>query len=533
MLALLDGLGVPQNGSSTVFRAHRPNFELLEKYFPMATLQASGIAVGLPWGEEGNSEVGHITIGAGRPIFHYLPRIMLAIQDGSFFRNEAILEGINHVRKNNSRLHLLGLFSSGSVHSYAEHLYALLDLAKKEGIRKVYLHLFTDGRDASATEGAKFLEDLEFRIHENYPFAKIASISGRYFSMDRDEHWDRIERVYNLLANGKGKQFKLASSYVSSEYAAGRTDEFVEPGFYALDGSDIASGRIEKGDSVIFFNFREDSVRELTRAFTEESFDKFPREKILDFVFVTMTEYEKGLPVRVAFTPLDISWPIARVISEAGLKQLHIAETEKYAHVTYFFNGGYEKPFSGESRILVQSLSGAHFDEHPEMSSREITNDVLKKLGEYDFILFNLANADMVGHSGNFDATVRAIEVLDESIGRIFKAVLEIGGVMLVTGDHGNAEEKLYMVTGEKKTKHSINPVPLYLVAEDFRGTRARSNEEIVELYNKSSGILTDIAPTILELMGLPKPAEMTGVSLLPKLVGKIVPRARKWYDIF
>ncbi|MDP3762858.1 MAG: 2,3-bisphosphoglycerate-independent phosphoglycerate mutase [bacterium] len=516
VLIVLDGLGVPQMPDSPLAEAKLPTFKSLEENFPFTSLQASGVAVGLPWGEEGNSEVGHLTMGAGRVIYHHLPRIEVSIQDGSFFKNEALLKAKEHVLKNNSALHFLGLFSSGSVHAYPDHLYALLEFAKREGISKVYLHLFTDGRDAPAKEAGTFLQELEMRLAQNYPFAQIASLIGRDLAMDRDDHWDKIGRAYGLLVKGEGTIFKKASEYAAKEYGEGRTDEFIEPGRIENQES-----RIKNHDAAVFFNFREDSARELTRAFTEESFDKFAREKVPDLLFLTMTEYEKNMPALVLFGQLEADWPISRALSERGLSQLHVAETEKYAHVTYFFNGGRERPYPKEERILVPSLAGARFDENPGMSAAKVTETILENLGKYDFILANFANADMVGHTGNFEATAKALEVLDFSIGRIMPKVLELGGVLIITSDHGNAEEKRYRFTGEKKTKHTANPVPFFVVANEFKRKNPRSGEEISKNYFQVGGVLTDVAPTILELLKISKPAEMTGISLLPKLLGE------------
>ena len=517
VLAVLDGFGVATKvPESTWHYAKRPNFERLEKLYPFTALQASGSAVGLPWGEEGNSEVGHLTIGSGRVIYTHLPRIVMSIQDGSFFENKAFLKAAEHVKKNNSRLHLLGLFSSGSVHAYVDHVYALLDFARKQNLNELYLHLFTDGRDAPPQESAKFLKLFETRLAQDYPWARIASVIGRHFAMDRDGHWDSIEKAYNLFVSGKGAPYQSASLYAEKNYKEGLTDEFIEPGFLAENGRPI--GRIQGGDAVIFFNYREDSARELSGAFAVEGFDKFPRKKIVDLFFATMTQYDPAYPAEAAFLPLGVNRPLAKVISDAGLKQLHIAETEKYAHVTYFFNGGEEKPFLNEDRILVQSVETAHFDEHPEMSAGAVAEKVLESLEKYDFILVNFANADMVGHTGNFDSTVKAIETLDEAIGKIIPRVLELGGAVIVTGDHGNAEEKYYRVSAEKRTKHTTNPVPFFIVANGLELASLRSEEEILKKYGEVKGTLTDVAPTILELMGLNKPAEMTGISLVGKL---------------
>lgn len=517
VLVILDGFGVNiDSPHSTWVYAKRPTFEEFEKFYPFTTLQASGIAVGLPWGEEGNSEVGHLTIGSGQAIFHHLPRIISAIHNGSFFENEAFLAAVEKTKQGGS-LHLMGLFSSGSVHAYVDHLYALLDFASAKGIPKVYLHLFTDGRDAPPTEAAKFLSQLQLRIQEKHPAAKIASIVGRHFAMDRDDNWDRVQKTYELLVLGRGEGFSDPVSYIENQYGKGITDEFIEPAF--LTGEDgKPAGRIQNGDSVIFFNYREDSVRELAESFIAENFEKFKRER-LDLFFVTMTEYEKGLPSLVAFPPLKIENPLAKVVSEADLKQLHIAETEKYAHITYFFNGGQEKSFEGEERILIASPRAVHFEEKPEMSGFEIAQRVVEALDKnYSFILVNFANGDMVGHTGDLQATAKAIEFLDSFVAKIKEKVFEKNSVLMVTADHGNAEEKFYAASGRPRTKHTINPVPFYLVAKDVKRDAPLNQETIKEKYRKVEGIITDVAPAVIELLGLKKPAEMTGVSILDKL---------------
>ncbi|OGF82431.1 phosphoglycerate mutase (2,3-diphosphoglycerate-independent) [Candidatus Giovannonibacteria bacterium RIFCSPLOWO2_01_FULL_46_13] len=513
VLIILDGFGVSQDPESTFWVARRNNFERFEKSYPFTTLQASGIAVGLAWGEEGNSEVGHLILGAGKTIYHHLPRISIAIQDGTFFKNESFKKVSAKIKENNGALHLMGLFSSGSVHAYPDHLYALLEFAKRENLNKVYLHLITDGRDAPSREAKNFVASLEERISKVYPFAKIASIVGRDYAMDRDNDWDKIGKTYNLFVKGEGNKFESASKYLDEEYKKEITDEFIEPGY---DGSE--ESRIKNGDGAIFFNFREDSARELTQAFTLPSFDKFPREKLSDLFFVTMTEYEARSPALAAFGPLDAFTPFAKVLSDNNIKQFHIAETDKYAHVTYFFNGGNESPFPGEDRFLAPSLPSSHYDRTPEMSARKITEEVLRRLDDYQFILINFANADMVGHTGSFEATVKALETLNDEVGKIVDQVLEKGGTVLITGDHGNAEEKRYRVTGEKKTKHSLNPVPLFLLDKKFERDRPREKEEILKDYAKVGGVISDVAPTILELMKIPKPPDMTGISLLEKI---------------
>lgn len=518
VLVILDGFGVNASlPDSTWKQAKRPHFEMLEKFFPFTTLQASGPAVGLSFQESGNSEVGHLTIGSGRIIYTHLPRIIVSIQDGSFFENEAFLKAAEHVKRNNSSLHLMGLFSSGSVHAYAEHLHALLEFAQKQNIGRAFLHFFTDGRDAPPEEAAEFIRKLEEKILIKYPFAKVVSVVGRHFAMDRDENWEQVESAYNLLTAGVGEAFDSPADYIEKQYASGLSDEFIKPGFLK-DESGNAVGRIGENDAVLFFNFREDSARELTEAFISESFDRFGREKIPDLLFVTMTRYSDKFNAEVAFPPLDIGRPLGRIISDAGLRQLHVAETEKYAHVTYFFNGGEERPFPGEDRKLVPTPKSAHYDENPEMAARSVTEAVLSGIGEYDFILANLANPDMVGHTGNFEATVCAIEAVDQAIGSIVPRVLEAGGAVIITSDHGNAEEKRYNETGRMRTKHTINPVPFWLVAEEARFEKELDGEGIRRSYLRTEGVLSDVAPTVLELMNLKKPEEMNGISLLPKL---------------
>ncbi|HBT81802.1 phosphoglycerate mutase (2,3-diphosphoglycerate-independent) [Candidatus Giovannonibacteria bacterium RIFCSPHIGHO2_01_FULL_48_47] len=513
VLIILDGLGVPSSKDSTFWEAKRDNFEYLEKFFPFTTLQASGIAVGLPWGEEGNSEVGHLTLGAGKTLYHHLPRISVSIQDKTFFENKAFKKAAEHVKKTAGALHLIGLFSSGSVHAYPDHLYALLEFAKLENLPRVYLHLFTDGRDAPPKEAGTFLKEFRERLSKLYPFAKIVSIIGRDFAMDRDGDWAKIEKTHALLARGEGSLLASPVEYLESQYEKGITDEFVEPAWDGDPGS-----RIKKNDAVIFFNFREDSARELTQVFAETGFDKFPREKLENLVFVTMTEYQKNLPVEAAFEPMDVSWPLARILSEKGLSQLHIAETDKYAHVTYFFDGGKENPYPGEERILVPSLPGSRYEKNPAMSASQITQSVIDNLARYDFILVNFANADLVGHTGDFDATVQALEILDTEVGKIVKKVLEADGVAIITADHGNAEEKRHRLTGEKSTKHTANPVPFFLIGKKFQRKKPRSQEEIYKLYEEVGGVLSDVAPTVLELLNLTQPPEMNGVSLIERL---------------
>ncbi|MBU2109677.1 2,3-bisphosphoglycerate-independent phosphoglycerate mutase [Patescibacteria group bacterium] len=514
VLLILDGFGIsPDKIGSPWEIAEHPTFSEIEKFYPFTALQASGIAVGLPWGKEGNSEVGHLTIGAGKIIYNYLPRISNAINDGSFFINESFLKAVEHIKNNNSALHILGLYSSGTVHAYEEHLYALLDLIKKQNnIQEIYLHLFSDGKDAYNKEGVIYFKKLENLLQTQYPNAKIASVIGRNFAMDRDNNWDKTEKTYNLFVKGEGNKFQSPSSYIESQYQKEIFDQEIEPAYAeASAGKPATESRIKDGDAVIFFNFREDSMRQLVHSFANEKFK--------NLLIVTMTEYYKDIPASVAFKSANVEHPLAKIISDARLKQLHIAETEKYAHITYFLNGSREEPFENEERILIPSSHAPSYDQVPEMSAKEVTEALISNLGRYDFIAVNFANADMVGHTGNFYATTKALEILDSCVGMIIPKILELNAALLITSDHGNAEEKLYKITGQKKTKHSTNPVPFYIVGNNFRRKNPRTAEEIITGYKDVKGTLTDIAPTILELMDLKKPATMTSQSLLEKLI--------------
>ena len=521
VLVVLDGLGInTEQRENPYTMAKKPTFDELEQWYPFAALQASGLAVGLPWGEPGNSEVGHLTMGSGRIVYQHLPRIVTAIQDGSFFANPAFKKAADYVKNNpaTAGLHLMGLFSSGSVHAYVDHLYALLEFAKRAQIPRVFLHLFTDGRDAPKKEAGTFLPQLKERLEKKYPNAIIASLIGRAFAMDRDERWEQIQKTYACLTDAEGNSFHDPLDYLKKSYEEKKTDEFIEPAFLA-DEKGTPLGRVRAGDAIIFFNFREDSARELTRAFVDPAFDAFPRELAQNLLFTTMTQYDSRLPTETAFPPLEIAWPLARILSYHNKKQLHVAETEKYAHVTYFFNGGKEEPFEGEKRVLIPSPKTMRYEESPEMKAREITKNVVEGLSRFDFMLVNFANADMVGHTGNVDATVKAIEVLDQSLAAMKEAIKKTEGVMIVTADHGNAEEKRERVTGALRPKHNLNPVPFLLVADTLRRNSPRTPEEIKKISNDPVGTLADIAPTLLTLMNLPVPAEMTGVNLLPKIL--------------
>ena len=517
ILIILDAFGIsPEKESNPVASARTPVLDEIERNFPFTTLQASGVAVGLPWGEAGNSEVGHLTMGSGRVLHHHLPRIISSIRDGSFLKNESLLKAAHTVKMNNSRLHIAGLVSSGSVHSYIDHLYALFDVARREDVEHVYLHVITDGKDAPPMEGAAFINALEERCSQDWPNVKIASVVGRFYGMDRDEKWDRIQKDYELMTSGKGTAITSVPAYLEEEYKKGMSDEFIEPAV-VVDAAGTPIASVEAGDALIFFNFREDSMREILHAFVDERFHAFSRAKIENLCIVTMTDYEESLASLAAFPSPDIAFSLSEVLSAEGLNHFHVAETEKYAHVTYFFNGGKETPFAGEKRMLIPSLEVAHVDDVPEMRAHEITSAILEHIN-FDVIIANYANADMVGHSGNFAAVVQAVNVLDESLGQLMNAIFNSGGVMLITGDHGGVELKRNMISGEKRTEHSINPVPLYIVGKDWKLKKSRTPDEIIRAKKEIGGILTDVAPTILELLELKKPREMTGTSLVPLL---------------
>jgi len=521
LLVILDGFGRgPEVPSNAIWKAIKPTFDYIETNFPMTNLQASGIAVGLPWGEEGNSEVGHLNLGSGRIIYQYMPRIIFAIRDGSFFINEALVGAIEHAKKNNSALNIMGLVSSGSVHSYIDHFYAVLDLAKRMQLKKVNIHIFTDGRDAPPKEAADFLGRVNQKIKTGYPNTRIVSLIGRYYAMDRDDRWELTEKAYNLITQGNGEHFKNVVEALEASYGKNLTDEFIEPAVITEKDGDAVHAN--DNDSFVYINFREDSARQLTESFVLKDFDRFKRQELKNIYFATMTRYKEGLDTRVAFPPLEIKNPLAEVLSKHNKSQLHIAETEKYAHVTYFFNGGVEEHFPNEERILVSSIQDYKFSERPQMSAPEITDKILFALHsqKYDIIIANYANADMVGHTGNYDATVKAIESLDNQVGALLEAVLKAKGLLIITADHGNADEKRNPLTGESYPEHSLNPVPFYLIAPEF--AVQKSQEKIERQRIEVGGILADVAPTILELMDLTIPPEMTGHSLLKMLGIKI-----------
>lgn len=497
-LLILDGYGLAADGpSNAIRRANTPVMDRLMADCPWQPIKCSGLDVGLPAGQMGNSEVGHTNIGAGRVVYQELTRITKEIEDGGFFENEALTAAVEQAKKNSGAVHLMGLLSDGGVHSHIRHLYALLELCKRCGQEKVYVHCFMDGRDVPPSSGLDYLRALEAEI-EKIGCGKIASVCGRFYAMDRDKHWDRVEKAYETVALGEGPFCGSAEQAVEASYAAGKTDEFIEPVRCAENAG------IHSEDSVIFFNFRPDRAREITRTLVDEAFDGFARKTgcIRPF-YVCFTQYDAAMPhVEVAFKPQSLKNILGEYLSENGKTQLRIAETEKYAHVTFFFNGGEEKTFPGEDRILIDSPKVETFDLKPEMSAYEVTEAVCPAIesGKYDVVILNFANCDMVGHTGIFSAAVKAVETVDECLGKVLESIEKAGGCALVTADHGNAD-CMAAEDGTPFTAHTTNEVPLILV-----GRRAALEK---------GGRLCDIAPTMLELLGLPIPAEMTGKSLL------------------
>ena len=508
-LLILDGFGCSEEKEHNAIAADGvKNVASLWERYPHTTLGASGMAVGLPEGQMGNSEVGHTNIGAGRIVYQELTRITKAIADGDFFENPAFLGAVRNCLKNGSSLHLMGLCSDGGVHSHLEHLYALVRLAKKEGLKKVYIHCFMDGRDVPPSSGKGYIIRLEEELR-SIGIGEIATVSGRYYAMDRDNRYERVRQAYDAIVLGEGVRAGSAAEAMQQSYDAGETDEFVRPTVVMKAGKPTAT--IGEGDSIIFFNFRPDRARELTRAFLFEDFDGFPRGKgFFPVFYVTMTQYDRAFDglAEVAYRPQDLKNTLGSYVSALGKRQLRIAETEKYAHVTFFFNGGVEAPDAGEDRALIPSPKVATYDLQPEMSAPEVTGEALKRIGsgEYDLMILNFANPDMVGHTGVMEAAVKAVHTVDECVGRLTEAILKTGGGCIVTADHGNCEKMWDETTGAPHTAHTTNPVPCILVSEAFRGAKLRSR-----------GRLCDLAPTLLEMMGLPKPPEMTGISLIGK----------------
>lgn len=519
LLCVLDGWGIaPEYSGNAISNAHLPNFTSFINRYPVAALSASGEAAGVPWGDMGNSKVGHINLGSGRIVYQDLPRINKAISDNSFFQNKALIGAIEHAKKFNSSLHIMGLLSNGGVHSAVEHLMSLLILASQHEIKKVFIHLFLDGRDMGYKSAPKLVEDVQKSI-EQCKVGQIATMSGRFYAMDRDNNWDRIQKAYNAIALGEAeKKFTVPQEAFDYYYAKEIYDEEFTPTIISSDKK--VGSVVNDNDAIIYFNFRADRAREMTKAFVIPGFDKFDRKKtIKNLYFVTMTEYEKDLPVEIAFKPEKINNTLGEIISKNTLKQLRIAETEKYAHVTYFFNGGIENPYVNEDRIVIPSPRVESYAQQPKMSAPAITERLLKEINKnvYDFILVNYANADMVGHTGDMDATVTAVEYLDKALKEVSQLVLEKEGVMLITADHGNAEEMFDMQTGSINKEHSTNPVPFIIIGKGYEGKKIDTTDiagsDLSILHPQ--GMLADVAPTILKIMGLKQPDEMTGRSLI------------------
>jgi len=535
ILIVMDGFGLaPPGPGNAVYLANPPNIFSYLRSYPNTTLKASGEAVGLPKYEVGNTEVGHINLGAGRIVYQDLPRINMAIADGDFYKNEAFLQGIEHVKKNNSSLHIIGLTSEGSVHSSIEHMFALLYFAKENNVKDLFIHAVTDGRDSSPKSSPGIIKEIEEKT-VNLGIGKIASVMGRYYAMDRDRRWDRTAKAYFCLTKGQGLKANSAIEAIENSYKDGKTDEFIEPTNIFSDNQPVSL--IKENDAVIFFNYRIDRPRQLTKAFVLDNFEAdankslsfdpystkyhkthYPDEKLVidpfvrgqkinNLFFITMTEYEKNLPVKIAFPPLLVQIPLGRVLSDKEVSQLRMSESEKERFVTFYFNGQREVPFPNEDRLIVPSPKVPTYDLKPEMSAYEITDILLQKMREdkYKFVLVNFANPDMVGHTGNIEASIQAIKTVDTCVSRIVDEAFNHNYTVLITADHGNAEQKINPQTGEISTEHTANPVPFIAINSHLQG----------RYIKLQPGILADVAPTVLSVIGIPIPESMSGRNLL------------------
>ncbi len=512
VLLILDGWGIGEKNHSNPLYIGKPSrIAHIKTHYLSGALQSSGIAVGLPWNEEGNSEVGHLTIGAGKVIYQHYPRITLEIERGDFFKNPVVVKAIAHAKENGSAVNLVGLLTEGNVHASLDHVHALLRAAKEQGAPRVNLHFFGDGKD-SGPKSVRSLPGKSGAMRKEFGIGELGSLSGRFYALDRDNHWDRTEKAYRALV-GLGPKVTEIDSKIQEQYDKGLNDAFLEP--VVVGGGEQS---IHDNDTVIFFDFREESVRQITSPFVLKDFDKFTTQEYKNLYVATMTHYSDAFPVPVISESERVERPLGSVLAEENYLQLRIAETEKYAHVTYFFNGYRESPFKNEYRVLIPSKNVAHQDEAPEMMAREITARVVESVteGAFNFILANFANADMMGHTGNFDAALQAIQVVDECVSNIMDACLERDVPLMITSDHGNVERMLDPLTGYIETTHDPNFVPLYLIGHSFE--REKSEEAADNIEHEAAGILSDVAPTILDLLGLEKPNDMTGESLIHRL---------------
>jgi len=517
MLLILDGYGIaPDDNGNAITRAKTPVMDALIAKYPAMTLRASGEAVGLNWGEMGNSEVGHLTMGAGRVYWQSQPRINREIENGNFFQNEVLLNAMKHVKESKGTLHIGGILSDGGVHGLNTHIYAIMEMAKKNGVKRVAIHAILDGRDTLYNVGYGFVEELLAKIKE-IGVGELASLSGRFYAMDRDNKWDRTQKAYNAIVRGEGEKTEDPLKAIKESYAKEIYDEQFPPTVITEKDEPVAT--LKEGDSFIFTNFRADRARQLTKALSMPTFDSFPRDYIDNLNITTMTEYEKDLPVEVAYKSEMITKGLSEIISNTGLKQLHAAETEKYAHVTFFFNGTREEPFPGEERLMIPSPKVASYDETPAMSVPTLTEKLLKeiKTDNFDVYIVNFASPDMVAHTGNMEATVKAIEAADTYMGKLAEAVIAKNGVMVITADHGNAEEMSNLTTGDMDKEHSTNAIPLVIAGKKFEGKQSLIGEIPGNDLSLVSpiGVIADVAPTCLHILGIPKPEGMTGQSLI------------------
>ncbi len=511
ILAILDGWGIGRHDESNpIYVAQPPTFAALRQQYPVTSLQASGIAVGLPWGEVGNSEVGHLTLGAGKILYQYYPKITMAIRDGSFFENQVIKDACAHARETGGALHLAGLLSKGNVHASLDHLLALIKFANNEQVPRIRLHLFSDGKDSPPRSLQKFLAEV--------PADLIATLIGRYYAMDRNGNWSLTETAYQTMTAAAGQLVTDPAPVIEATYRQNLTEEYLPPLRFGADAAAADAGRIHDGDSLFFFNYREDSIRQLASSFILKNFDHFQTVPFSNLHVATMSHYNDEFKVPVAFPADTVENPIGKVLSDRGLAQLRIAETYKYAHVTYFFNGLREPPFPGEYRTLIPSATGIHPEDHPEMMASAVTDRLIEAIGGkgFDFILVNYSNADTIGHTANYPAALEAVRVLDREIARVVKAATDADALLFITADHGNLEEMINPATGLPESQHDPSPVPFYAIAREFAGKQFVNSDT---LETETLGALDDVAPTILAAMGIPRPTDMTGKNLIDNLV--------------